>query len=159
MPRSRVASDLGAELERYRPALLRMASAWCTTDAEDVVQDAILRALRHAKQYRGRSLLRWMSAVVRTAALDRARRERRTPVPIGLDASGAADWSESAVETSMAVRAALGAMSREARVMVGLHARGYTYREIAERCGCTVHRVRHSLHRARAAARRTSLSS
>src|SRR5579862_8916191 len=64
------------------------------TDAEDVTQDAYLRAWRHFDQYeRGRPFEGWLFRIVTNLVVDRRRRQLRVPfysldAPIGSDTDG-----------------------------------------------------------------------
>lgn len=143
--------ELAAEIERFRPALMRQARRLDRNDADDLLQDSILRALRRSEQFRSRSVLAWMTAIIRNTATDRRRRQARVPIPIGLvEAETLAD------QDTTDTRALLAATNAEGRRMIILAADGYTYREIARRCACTPHHVRYRLAEARAKIRRAA---
>lgn len=67
-------------IERARPMLVGAAAriVGSVAGAEDVVQDAIVTALRHAADFRGQSQVRtWLYRIVVNRALEVARRARR----------------------------------------------------------------------------------
>src|SRR3954468_10497688 len=74
--------ELAASLLRHLDSAHNLAR-WLLRDAsaaEDVVQDAMLRALRHAGAWRGGDPRAWLLGIVRNAALDRLRvRGRERP--------------------------------------------------------------------------------
>lgn len=85
-------------VERYHPAMLRLARTFVPTQAvaEEVVQEAWLGALQGLARFEGRSSLRtWLFAIVANKAKTRGERERRS-VPFSSVQS--ADGSEAAVD-------------------------------------------------------------
>jgi RNA polymerase sigma-70 factor (ECF subfamily) len=138
------------------PAL--RAFAWSLShnaaDADDLVQDALIKAWTHQDKFEtGTNLRAWLFTILRntfyTAAV-RSRREVR-------DESGAyaATLSTAATqEWSVAMRALQAALRqlphehREALVLVG--AVGLTYEEAAEICGCALGTIKSRVSRARA---------
>lgn len=105
-------------------------------DAEDVVQEAFLQAWRQAHRYdpaRG-SPQAWLSAIVRTRALDRLRRRaaRRPPA----EAAPAAPRDASDPDAVLAVRTALQALSADQRRALELaYYEDLSQSEIAARLG------------------------
>ncbi len=60
-------------------------------DAEDALQDALLRAWRGLPAFQGRSSVRsWLHVIISNAALDLARRRARREVPAGFSPAGPA---------------------------------------------------------------------
>jgi len=144
---------------------------WLTgdrTDAEDVVQDACLRAFRAIGGYAGGSPRAWVLTIVRHAAYDWLRKNRAgvlvavddlAAVEHGLDrdAAGAPASAGETPEAALiakadaaALQAAIAALPppfREALVLRDVH--GLSYREIAEVTGVPVGTVMSRLARAR----------
>jgi RNA polymerase sigma-70 factor, ECF subfamily len=61
-------------------------------DAEDALQEALLRAWRGLSGFEGRSSVRsWLYAIATNAAMDVARRRSRRELPVGFGPSGAPD--------------------------------------------------------------------
>ena len=68
-------------LVRYRTALYRAAIRFTRTheDAEDLVQDAMLRAFVNVRKFRNEShFVTWLIAIVNNAALSMKRKQKRT---------------------------------------------------------------------------------
>ncbi|HEV3354659.1 MAG TPA: sigma-70 family RNA polymerase sigma factor [Acidimicrobiales bacterium] len=112
--------------------------------AEDVAQEALTRAWRHAQAYDPRrgAVATWLLAITRNLAIDAIRMRRSDPRSPGdlADLLGAGDGSEGgpaeaavASDEGTAVRAALQALPAEQRRALVLSAfHGRTAREIAE---------------------------
>ncbi|HTZ98881.1 MAG TPA: RNA polymerase sigma factor [Candidatus Aquilonibacter sp.] len=80
--------SLGALLVRYRPGLCARAFRILRNreDAEDVVQDAMLRAIEKLSTFEGRSQFStWLTRIVINEALMRLRKRRRLPPTASLD--------------------------------------------------------------------------
>lgn len=147
---------MAASVERFRPALLRLARDLAGQDAEDLLQEAAVRALRRAEQLRSRSVLRWLQRIVITTAADRRRAQVRIPLAVGMIETHAAGPIAQPAETcarAEQVERAMAAAGPEGARMFRLAADGNTYREIATACGCTVHHVRYRLADSRQKAR------
>lgn len=81
--------DLGTAIAQHLPRMRSRASQLCRGrhDADDLVQDAIVRALRCQDQLADRDRLRpWLLSIVTNLFLDRLRRQRVRPRPVSLDA-------------------------------------------------------------------------
>jgi RNA polymerase sigma-70 factor, ECF subfamily len=79
---SAVSGDLGSFetlVDRYRDLVLRLATRIVgPSDAEDVTQDAFLRAFHRLEQFRGESPFRsWLLRIAHNSALDALGRQRR----------------------------------------------------------------------------------
>jgi RNA polymerase sigma-70 factor (ECF subfamily) len=120
--------------EQSRRQLRSVAARYVGDDAEDVVQDAFLRALRSGHGFRGDAApLTWISRIVVNASLDRCRRRIRWEhaYPRLAHRSTAA---YAAFEDSLAMRTALRHLTRDQRqVFVLYDVLGYTHKEIAQR--------------------------
>ncbi len=133
---------------------------WLVRDAQDVVQDALVRALRHFDGFRGGDPRPWLLAIVRNAAFAwlGARRPGETQVPDDeLDAALAVDAPPSDPE-ALAIRraerreidaaiAALPLAFREAVVLRELEE--LSYRDIARITDVPIGTVMSRLSRAR----------
>jgi len=125
-------------------------------DAQDVVQDAVLRAFRHFHSYAGGEARAWLLAIVRNCCLTWQRRTRtdRNTIPLTADtaeASGPAsdqlaiDSSERAVVTR-----ALAELPPEFREVVVLReVEDLSYKEISDVIGVPIGTVMSRLARAR----------
>ena len=128
-------------------------------DADDIVQDAMLRAFRAFEQFRGENIRPWLLAIVRNCWRNRAvdtHRRGRTPLPAEDDR--ALEFAGPDPETE-ALRASdgrrLGAMIaglpevfRTALILREME--DMSYREIAEATGAPIGTVMSRLARARA---------
>jgi RNA polymerase sigma-70 factor (ECF subfamily) len=78
--RLRFGHDLAHELEQLRPRLYRLAFSWCKDSflAEDLVQEALIRALKKHAQLREDELLdRWVIRILANRWMDHLRSQVR----------------------------------------------------------------------------------
>ena len=120
--------------EESRGRLRAVAARYVGDDAEDVVQDAFVSALRYGGSFRGdASPLTWLYRIVMNTSVDHCRRrgrrehlllgEAHRPVP-----------ADAAAEEMFALRTALRELTREqCRVLVMYDVLGHTHVEIARR--------------------------
>ena len=157
-------------MRRYNQRLYRVARAILTDDgeAEDVMQDAYVRAYTHLDQFAGRSLFStWLTRIAVHEALARARRGRRMvriedPAPRGESSMKDLRSTDSGPEQQAIQRdlrsgleAAIGTLSESYRsVLVLRDVEGLTTAETAECLGISEGLTKTRLHRARAAMRR-----
>jgi RNA polymerase sigma-70 factor (ECF subfamily) len=148
------------ELHAHSRRILRSSQ-----DAEDALQEALLRAWRALPSFEGRSSLRsWVHRIVTNTSLDAVKRSPRRVVPIDLDQGIPADgWHAPALEPPVEgryltredfERALIVAMrvlpARQRAVLILREALGYSARETASRLGISVAAANSSLQRARA---------
>jgi len=127
-------------------------------DAQDLVQEVLLRVQRGLARYEPGSLHGWLSRITTNAFLDDVRRKQRRPVdPMGDDAerivpsAPSADQALAATSLPDHVQDALRALPDEYRAAVVLcDVVGYGYQEIAETLDVPVGTVRSRIHRGRA---------
>ncbi len=87
-------------MRRYNQRLYRVARAILrdNAEAEDVMQDAYVRAYEHLSQFAGRSqFATWLTRIAIHEALARVQRRKR------VDQLGAREWSEGEGEANVAV--------------------------------------------------------
>jgi RNA polymerase sigma-70 factor, ECF subfamily len=151
-------------VERHGPVVYRVAARIVgSQDADDVSQDALIRAFHRLGQYRGDSSFdSWLLRIVHNTALDFLRRRR--PVPVG----SADDHDENRVVSTGGerVRQPVGDLEERERrerlvlklrelrvehraVLVLRDLEGLSYQEIAEVTDSPIGSVRGRLHRAR----------
>jgi len=127
-------------------------------DAQDVVQDAALRAFRYFGGFRGEDARAWFLAIVRTCCLTWQRRHRadRRSVPLVDDRASAAEEPRSAdalaIERSerAAIRRAVADLPAEYREVIVLRElQGLTYAQIGDVLGVPIGTVMSRLARAR----------
>jgi RNA polymerase sigma-70 factor (ECF subfamily) len=156
-------------LVHARPRLLAVALRMVRDrdEAEDVVQDALLKVCRHLTRFEGRSAFStWLHRIVVNAALDRLRRQqsRWERIAPGEDqdhlASSAADVDGvdeetperlvARAETGAVVRGALARLSPAHREALALRElEGESYQAIATIARCPVGTIMSRLHHAR----------
>ena len=150
-------------VERHRNVVVRVAGRMVgSEEAEDVAQDAFLRAFHRLRQFRGDSPFRsWLLRITHNAALDTL--ARRKSVPIGEledEAVGAradvrpatrAPADELEVDERRERLLAKLALIRPAHraVLVLRDLEGLSYEEIADITDCPLGTVKGRLHRAR----------
>jgi RNA polymerase sigma-70 factor (ECF subfamily) len=136
-------------------------------DAQDLVQEVLLRVRRGLVTYRPGSLEGWLSRITTNAFLDDVRRRRRRPtVSLPEDADrvlvdAAADPDAVLASTSLSadIQTALRALPEDFRVAVVLcDVVGLQYDEIAEDLGVPIGTVRSRIHRGRALLRKALTS-
>lgn len=153
--------------------LLRVALSMTDqpADAEDLVQDTLLRAWRSIDSFDGRYPRAWLLTILRNAQINRHRRKRpvllddpdlaveRPPSADGADAASAEDvvverTFDAAVETAVL---ALPVKFREALLLVDVH--GLTYAAAADVLGVPEGTAMSRLHRARTRVRKSLAAS
>ena len=149
---------------RHGPALLRLARAYAADDAsaEDIVQQALLDALRGAGTYRpGVSSVRtWMFAIARNVGRRSTRRAREVPtsappepelIHLGLSAGwGAPDERLERAETATELARAIASLSsRDREVLLLRDVEGLSGEATAELMGIGLAATKSRLHRAR----------
>jgi RNA polymerase sigma-70 factor (ECF subfamily) len=124
-------------------------------DAQDVVQEALIRVRKGLETYQPGSLEGWLARIVTNVFLDEVRRRRRRPteaLPADPDRvvppAPAADQVTSGLSDE--VQAALAALPDEFRVAVVLcDVADLSYEQISESVGVPVGTVRSRIHRGR----------
>jgi RNA polymerase sigma-70 factor (ECF subfamily) len=127
-------------------------------DAQDLVQEVLVRVQRGLASYRPGSMEGWLSRITTNAFLDDVRRRKRRPVDLVGDDIERAPVEALAVEDAMAaeqlpdhVQHALRALPEDYRAAVVLcDVVGLSYTEIAETLDVPVGTVRSRIHRGRA---------
>ena len=124
-------------------------------DAQDLVQEALIRVRRGLERYEPGSLEGWLARIVTNVFLDEMRRRRRRPADALPDDPGrvlpptpAAD--EASQELSVEVQAALASIPEEFRTPVVLcDVADQSYEAIASTLSVPVGTVRSRIHRGR----------
>ena len=124
-------------------------------DAQDLVQESLIRVKRGLERYEPGSLEGWLARIVTNVFLDEVRRRRRRPTDAlpddperVLPPSPGAD--EVSTQLSDDIQAALAALPDEFRVPVVLcDVADQSYEQIAATLGVPVGTVRSRLHRGR----------
>lgn len=127
------------------------------SDAEDVVQESLLRVKRGLVTYTPGSLEGWLARIVTNVFLDETRRRKRRPqtaLPDDPDRviAGGPGADEALAMRSLPdhIQSALAGLPEDYRVAVVLcDVAGLSYGEIAEQTGVPVGTVRSRVHRGR----------
>ena len=163
---TRAFEDLARREERalYRHALRIVGT---TTDAEDVVQDALFSAWRSIASFQGLSFRAWLFRIATNRALDQLRsRKRRPELPLDPPVDDDVTWAEPAApgpdltqlagdrEALAVVETALETLPAEQRTALLLRdVEGFAYEEIAVITSVEIGTVKSRIHRGRLAVR------
>lgn len=131
-------------------------------DAQDLVQDVLLKVRKGLETYRPGSLEGWLSRITTNTFLDETRRRRRRPVDSlpeqpdrVLPAGPAADIALAAEVLPDDLQDALAGLPEEYRAAVVLcDVVGLSYQEIGDALGVPVGTIRSRIHRGRAQLRK-----
>jgi len=147
-------ATIGPQIEAEIPFLRRVVRRWYreAADADDLVQDTLLRALASAHLWQhGSNLRAWLVTIMRNQFLETIRRTRRW------DAVEIIDIADQRVSADMEARLTLRdverafrrlpAKQRSAVLLAGIE--GKSYSEVARMMGLSVDAVRCHLARAR----------
>jgi RNA polymerase sigma-70 factor (ECF subfamily) len=163
---TRAFEELARREERalYRHALRIVGT---TTDAEDVVQDALFSAWRSIASFQGLSFRAWLFRIATNRALDQLRsRKRRPELPLDPPEDDEVTWAEPAApgpdltqlagdrEALAVVETALETLPAEQRTALLLRdIEGFAYEEIAVITSVEIGTVKSRIHRGRLAVR------
>jgi len=153
----------------YRHALRIVGT---TSDAEDIVQDALFSAWRSIASFQGLSFRAWLFRIATNRALDQLRsRKRRPELPLDPPEDDEVTWAEPVApgpdltqlagdrEALAAVETALEALPAEQRTALLLRdVEGFAYEEIAVITSVEIGTVKSRIHRGRLAVRNTLIS-
>ncbi len=153
-------SVFGGELEGHIASLRRYAMALLRdrTDAEELVQDALTRAVARADAFQaGTNLRAWLFTILHNVHVNRIRARAARPREASLEGLEARLVVPARQEARVEAREMLEALDRlpaeqrETLLLVALE--GLTYQEAAAALGCPVGTVMSRLSRAREAVR------
>ena len=141
--------------EESRGRLRAVAARYVGDDAEDVVQDAFVSALRYGNSFRGDALpLTWLYRIVMNTSIDHCRRRSRREHLLLSDAHRPI-LAGTAVEDTVALQTALRELTTEqCRVFVMYDVLGHTHVEIARRLAIPLGTSKSRLSEARRRLRR-----
>ncbi len=144
-------------LVRYRRRVVRLATHILRrpSEAEDVAQEAFVRAFRHLRSFRGEGrFYTWLYQIVMRVCLDRRKLvhwDAEKPLDNLPEYSEKPDSALDAVEIRLLVETLLDQLTPPMRAMLVLRElEGLEYAEIAQVLQIPVGRVRWRLHTARA---------
>jgi RNA polymerase sigma-70 factor, ECF subfamily len=147
-------------VERHRDIVFRTAARIVgPTEAEDVTQDAFLRAFHRLDQYRGTAAFRtWLLQIAQNAALNTLARTRRRPIEPAVESTDVPDRDPvrqpatrlESRERQQRLEHKLVALRPEYRSLLVLRdLEGLSYTEIADVLEMPLGSVKGRLHRAR----------
>jgi len=147
-------------VERHRDSVFRTAARIVgPTEAEDVTQDAFLRAFHRLDQYRGTAAFRtWLLQIAQNAALNTLARTRRRPIEPAVESTDVPDRDPvrqpatrlESRERQQRLEHKLVALRPEYRSLLVLRdLEGLSYTEIADVLEMPLGSVKGRLHRAR----------
>lgn len=142
-------------MDRHADRMFRLASTLTgsATEAEDVLQEALIGAFKGARQFQGRSSVKtWLTRILLTQAArwQRDRRRRRLRQSDGMEEKFGVEGDAHGVEAKIDVRAAMRLLTSEHReVLVLREFDGLSYEEISAALGVPIGTVESRLHRAR----------
>ncbi len=146
----------GELVRRYREGVVNLVYRMCgdANLAEDVAQEAFIRAWQHLPRYQPRSPFRnWLYRIATNLAIDAVRRERETVDVDALPLASSDQGPEAAVESQERgelVRQAVLALPTASRAALVLREYGgLSYREIAGTLGIPMGTVMSRLNYAR----------
>lgn len=150
--------DFVGEVLALRPALCAFARRLSRqeTDAEDLVQDTILKALAARDSFSaGTNLKAWLFTIMRNAFNTSWRRAQRECLP-GPEVLEAGAVTPATQATELWARQAIGRLLHDLspahrEILILIPVMGLAYEDAAEVCGCSVGTVKSRLNRARAA--------
>ena len=144
-------TDFRHSVETMIPALRRYARALTrdTDQADDLVQDTLVRALRSEKLFLGGDLRAWLYTILTNLNRNRLRSLARRPLLSPIEENDAPDLAgpEAGGRDIERALATLVEEQRDALLLVVLE--GLTYREVAEVQGVPIGTVMSRLARAR----------
>ena len=148
--------DWAGTAERYRPYLYRVASALDRGGADEIVQEALLRARRGPPRHQPALIGAWLAAIARNVHRDRIRYARRRPVQAlpEPDAGGGLPSRAHPTEAVVDIAACVDALPEDFRDVIVLGGMGFGCEEIAARLRVPEGTVKSRMHRGRAALRR-----
>jgi RNA polymerase sigma-70 factor (ECF subfamily) len=137
-----------AFLARLRHAVRRMTRS--EHDAEDIVQDALVKLLKQGGGVPASSLRAWLFTVARREVVDRVRRRRRA-APLTADVEAPTAREESAIPSlARCVGPMLGALApREREILDRVDVRGESQSAIARAAAVPLSTVKSQVQRAR----------
>ena len=162
-PRRPVDEEVGPS--RFEHDVLALRPALCAfarrlsrqePDAEDLVQDTVLRALAAREQFLdGTNLKAWLFTIMRNSFNSRWRRALRETIP-GSEAIEARSVTPDTQTTDVWAREAIDRLLHDLspahrEILILIPVLGLSYEDAAQACGCSMGTVKSRLNRARAA--------
>lgn len=153
------AKSIEHELVALYPALKQFAHHFVHTsdDAEELVQETVIKALSHSDQFSEGSLKSWTFTILRNTFMTKYKKSRREPVGMQADVSATSVPIEASQPMSVYmqdVEEAIDQLSVKHREALLLFLGGASYEDIAYQFQCDVGTVKSRIGRAREALRK-----
>jgi RNA polymerase sigma-70 factor, ECF subfamily len=142
--RQEIAAAIPA-LRRYARALTRSAE-----NADDLVQDTLVRALRAQHLFHGGDMRSWLYTILTNLNRNRLRSLARRPAVLTLEENDAADMAGPQAGARDIERALSSLVEEQRAALLLVVLEGLSYREVAEVQGVPIGTVMSRLARARA---------
>jgi RNA polymerase sigma-70 factor (ECF subfamily) len=142
--RQEIATAIPA-LRRYARALTRSAE-----NADDLVQDTLVRALRSQHLFHGGDMRSWLYTILTNLNRNRLRALARRPAFLALEENDAADMAGPQAGARDIERALASVVEEQRETLLLVVLEGLSYREVAEVQGVPIGTVMSRLARARA---------
>ena len=142
--------DFREQLIKLIPKLLIYARSLSNnlSDAEDLVQTSLEKALRSEASFDGVNLQAWVKTILKNTFLTSLRKSREVELSEGMEEEGI-EGDQQASLLKKDIERCLGELKELDREAVTLKGRGFSYKEISEFTDTTLGNLRVILHRAR----------
>jgi RNA polymerase sigma-70 factor (ECF subfamily) len=150
--RARVLDRFRQEIAAAIPALRRYARALTRSaeNADDLVQDTLVRALRAQHLFHGGDMRSWLYTILTNLNRNRLRSLARRPAVLTLEENDAADMAGPQAGARDIERALSSLVEEQRAALLLVVLEGLSYREVAEVQGVPIGTVMSRLARARA---------
>lgn len=138
--------------EQLVHAVRRVCPSWLAQDAEDLVQDALIRVMQRTRSSDGTLVVSpaYLKKVAYSTVVDEIRRRQRRPdVVAGQDGDEVADDAPATGDPLLgnAIAGCLAQQHADRRRAVTLHLLGHSVAEAASTLGCNVKRAENLVYR------------
>ncbi|RWY79921.1 sigma-70 family RNA polymerase sigma factor [Rhizobium leguminosarum] len=150
-------AEIKKEIVALMPAVHRFAMRFerSVTDADDLTQDTVLKALAHIDQFRpGTSVKSWLFTIARNTYCTKYKIRQRFTLCADMEVATSGQAVQSTQEWSLRtgeVDKAISALDPDKRQALLMAVNGDSYEDIAGVCGCELGTIKSRIARARAA--------
>ncbi|MCW1411931.1 sigma-70 family RNA polymerase sigma factor [Rhizobium sp. 1AS11] len=149
-------ANLEEEIVALMPAVRRFAMRFerSATDADDLTQDTMLKALANVDQFRpGTNVKSWLFTIARNTYCTKYRIRQRYTLHADMEVAGSGQAVQSTQEWSLRTREvdkAISSLDADKRRVLLMAISGESYEDIAGACGCGLGTIKSRIARARA---------
>lgn len=150
-------AEIKKEIVALMPAVHRFAMRFerSVTDADDLTQDTMLKALAHIDQFRpGTNVKSWLFTIARNTYCTKYKIRQRFTLCADMEVATSGQTVQSTQEWSLRtgeVDKAISALDPDKRQVLLMAVNGDSYEDIAGVCGCELGTIKSRIARARAA--------